>query len=469
MTGTSQVHNHDSAGLPPGPSLRLSGLHTLATSAFSIPLGLLTSVLVARALGPSGKGTVDLVIATAGLFCMVTSFSLPSGVTYVVARGNVATGFLLRQLALVALLQGILTAVLLLLLQVTGYDAALYSRETGSWVLLAVVVMVIFMGFNAFWRAILIGHQKIIQVNQVDIIARVFLPVLLLVAIGSFTAVSNLISSAVVAWINIAGTIFTTLMLYRTVHSLPASPQQGSKELSRALSFALPCYLGNLVQYLNFRLDVFMVSFFVGLEGVGLYALAVSTGQLIWLISNAVAVALFPKVAASGATSLPDVIRVTAHATRLALFASFGASVVVAILSNQVIPLMYGDPFRHVVTPLLWLLPGIVAFAPVSILAAYIAGIGKPRFNFYISSVALLLTVSLDLLLIPRFAITGAAVASTVSYTVSAVLTVWLFVRETRTSLRDILLLTSDDLANMATFARAIPGHLHSRDLGGLK
>ena len=47
---------------------------------------------------------------------------------------------------------------------------------------------------------------------------------------------------------------------------------------------------------------------------------------------------------------------------------------------------------------LLWLLPGIVLFSIANVLAAYIAGIGKPRLNLLVSGVSLIVTITLDLL-----------------------------------------------------------------------
>jgi len=93
------------------------------------------------------------------------------------------------------------------------------------------------------------------------------------------------------------------------------------------------------------------------------------------------------------------------------------------------------------------ILPGIAVFSTVNILAAYLAGIGQPRLNLAVAVVALFVTISLDLYLIPKFDIVGASLASTASYSVSALLTVILYIRKTGSPLRQILLPTSEDLS----------------------
>jgi Na+-driven multidrug efflux pump len=102
----------------------------------------------------------------------------------------------------------------------------------------------------------------------------------------------------------------------------------------------------------------------------------------------------------------------------------------------------------------LWLLPGIVAFSVVNVLAAYLAGTGKPRLNLMVSSIALIVTVVLDLLLIPRLNIVGASIASTASYSLGAILTVALFIRQTGTAPREVLLPTKEDLRLLFSLAR---------------
>ena len=124
------------------------------------------------------------------------------------------------------------------------------------------------------------------------------------------------------------------------------------------------------------------------------------------------------------------------------------------VLGTQVIPLVYGEPFRPSVAALIWILPGIVIFSVANVLAAYIAGIGKPRLNLLVSSISLVVTIALDLALIPKFNIVGAAIASSVSYTLSAVLLIAFFSRETGASLREILLPTAEDVKMLLSVVR---------------
>src|ERR1044071_286066 len=65
-----------------------NGMHTVGTNLLQVASVLTITVLVARRLGPEGKGVFDLFITTAQLFSTVLGLSLPSGITYVVASGR---------------------------------------------------------------------------------------------------------------------------------------------------------------------------------------------------------------------------------------------------------------------------------------------------------------------------------------------------------------------------------------------
>jgi O-antigen/teichoic acid export membrane protein len=97
--------------------------------------------------------------------------------------------------------------------------------------------------------------------------------------------------------------------------------------------------------------------------------------------------------------------------------------------------------------PLFWLLPGIVIFSAANVVASYLAGIGKPRLNFLVSLAGLFVTVVLNLLLIPRLNIVGAAISSTASYATSTALILWFFKRESGARWRHVLLPMAGDVA----------------------
>jgi stage V sporulation protein B len=425
-------------------------LHAFGVNIFLLPLGIVTSILIARAIGPTGKGTLDLIIATSTLLAMVLGLSLPQGVTYVVAQGKVARNVLASQLVFISLLLALVALVVVSLLRLTNYSQ-LFLPDWGWWIVAGVVLYVWLEMFNRFLGGLLAGEQQIAVVNNAELVGRVaqFTSIFILAAALYFFG--KQLSVQLLFLVTLSASVVIGILMFTSL-GFKFDLSRDFSGLKGALAFALPCYAANTAQFLNYKLDVFVVGFFAGATSVGRYTLAVSLGQLLWLMSNSVASVLLPKVAA--ATDVAQSVRHTTRVARLSLWATAGCALALGLLASQAIPLLYGEAFRPSVSALFWLLPGITLFSIVNVLAAYIAGIGKPKLNLLVSSLSLIITIGLDLALIPRLNIVGAAIASTVSYSFSALMLIIFFVRETGAPLREVLLPTSEDVKLLMSLAR---------------
>jgi O-antigen/teichoic acid export membrane protein len=310
-----------------------------------------------------------------------------------------------------------------------------------------------------YWRAILNGRQEIIRANHGDLLSRAAHVIILLLAVGWLALNRRQGTPTLFITINLAVLILTNLIFLKILSpALRAS--SGPSGLAEVIKYAFPCYLGNFVQFLNYRLDVFLVNYFSGRDAVGLYTLAVSLGQMIWLVSRAAATVLLPNVAALQEAAAANANR-TAQITRVALGLSLTSALGLALFAAPLVPLIFGAAFRPSVTPLLWLLPGIVAFSVANVIASYFAGIGKPRLNFYVALAGLAVTVLFDLLLIPALGIAGAAIASTLSYSASTAVIIWLFARESSLPVQRVLVPTRADFALGISLLRSLLQRQH--------
>jgi O-antigen/teichoic acid export membrane protein len=183
--------------------------------------------------------------------------------------------------------------------------------------------------------------------------------------------------------------------------------------------------------------------------------LAVALAQTLWLFSTAAATVLLPRIAARQASHFENAAQ-TARVTRLALWVSVATASLLALVAEPLITLIYGQAFSGSLAPLFWLLPGIVIFSAANVLASYLAGIGKPRLNFLVSLAGLFVTVVLNLLLIPRLNIVGAAISSTASYTTGTALIIWFFKRESGVRWRHVLLPMAGDATVIFSQLRSI-------------
>ncbi len=84
-----------------------------------------------------------------------------------------------------------------------------------------------------------------------------------------------------------------------------------------------------------------------------------------------------------------------------------------------VLPALYGAQFDAAVGLAQLLLVGLSVEGAAGVISAYLYGIGRPGLNSIAMGAGVVLTVVLDLILVPRWGASGAAVASTAAYLVT--------------------------------------------------
>jgi O-antigen/teichoic acid export membrane protein len=186
----------------------------------------------------------------------------------------------------------------------------------------------------------------------------------------------------------------------------------------RVLRFGLRSQVGGLVNLLNLRLDVVVLGAFAGAAPVGVYVVASKYAELLRLPALALTWVAYPSVARHGAKHLTQRAGITLP--RLLLFGAV-AAVAVGCSAFPLLPMVYGREFAAAAWPAALIAVGLVAEPAAGLASAHLMGTGRPGVNSAILGVGLVITVALDLLLIPRHGALGAALASAIAYLVTDV------------------------------------------------
>jgi len=210
----------------------------------------------------------------------------------------------------------------------------------------------------------------------------------------------------------------------------------GELPLAKGLLTGLRGQAGNVAAFFNYRLDVFVVNYFLDAAHVGLYSLGVVISEGLWQIPAAAAVALFPRTARTveeGATEF------TCKILRHVLLISCVTGALLAIMSSIVVPLIFGARFSASVAVIWWILPGTIALALAKVASSDLAARNKTGYASAFGAVVLVVTIALDFLLIPRMGINGAAIASSAAYLVNTGLLLGAVKRELEVRWSDLL------------------------------
>jgi O-antigen/teichoic acid export membrane protein len=396
-----------------------------------------TSVVVARTLGPEFKGIYNLTLLSSGLVIIVSNLGLNGAISYFTASKKYSS----QQLFFLAIVGGLVLSVIGGLLFFLAYDSILAKsllagsdRQLILWVMLGLPLSLV----TSFLSSLLLGQQRMVAYNSVNILR--VLTNLAFQIISS--AMAGGVHGAVISWLSANGiALMLALWLLRRDSYLRTSQSTGL--VPAALSYGGKSYAGNLLTFFNYRLDSFLVNFFRGTAAVGQYTTSVTMAELLWYLPNAVSGALFPKV-----SSVDEDIanRLTPQACRQTLLVVVIAAILFGLVGGWLLVGFYGEAYRPAIAPFLWLLPGMTGVTVAKIISADLSGRGKPQYAAYTAGVTVVLTVILDLLLIPRISISGAGIASSLSYLTSGALSVFWYCRETGALPEALLIPRRDDI-----------------------
>jgi O-antigen/teichoic acid export membrane protein len=218
---------------------------------------------------------------------------------------------------------------------------------------------------------------------------------------------------------------------------------EARQNLLPTLLFGIRGQAGNLATFFSYRLDVFVVNYFLDATQVGLYALGVMVSEAMWQVPGVVSVALCPRTAktiGAGAENFTSMI------IRQVFFATLAVGVLIALVAPLAVPLIFGARFTPSVPVIWWILPGTVALSVSKVICADLTGRGLNTHTAISSYIGLTCTLILDLALIPKMGIQGAALASSLAYSSGTVYLFLIVRRELNATVRELLVPTPGDL-----------------------
>lgn len=408
--------------------MRLKNLfsnHIFQTLMVALP-GLISSFLVGifivQILGPTGKGVLGLISFNIELLVLILGLSLGSAITYFISNKKIKpekvlsiSAFLLASALVVAL-------VAYFTIDAFGYSLIVYSPEFLSpTVVLYFFLTFFFQVFKLMAIAFLQGYQKIKWINVNTLI----------IALVNFMAITPLFLylftndqlqqtehfTLVIQLLILSNLITISPLIYfvlRTIRkeNLRIVRFSIKDDFKPMIRFALIGHLSNVINFFNYRIDIWFISyfFFEAFDLLSFYLIAVTLSQIIWQIPTAINLVYFPRLCEN--PSISTTIRIT----RLNTLLTSICIIIGLILAPILIPELYGAEFGASVLPFQLLLIGIFFGSLSKTMASFIFAKGRVTVNLIGTIVGLLVTLILDYLLIPKFGIVGASWATNVTY-----------------------------------------------------
>ncbi len=408
----------------------------VASQAVVMVAGLAGSIITARVLGPSGRGVLSLVTLWVLLLAIAAPLSCGYGLIYHLR--NSSTDF--PQALSTALGLSLGFGAMAVGVSLLGGHLLRHSLLRGvpfSYLLLVSLALpaAIFVGVSGL---ALIGAGRVKQVSTLTAVNSglglgllcLFLFALRLGLLGAViaSAITSVLGAAIaIAW------LWPHLRWRRLMRA---------GHWSSVVCFGLKTHGGAVAQLANYSLDRFLINLYLGPTAVGIYSIAGLLAERLWVLPGAVQTALYPR---TGGEARDDG-ELTAAACRKALWLMAGACLAVAAAGPWLISALFGPDFSGAARPLLILLPGVLFLSAGKVMVPYIQNRGRPLMVTYVPLGSLVLTLSFNLLLIPRWGISGSAAASTLAYAAYGIALTAVFVRLSKRRVVDLIRFPFSDL-----------------------
>jgi O-antigen/teichoic acid export membrane protein len=414
---------------------RLTGVNGLM-----VLLAFVTSPILARALGPSGRGDLAAIFVVLILAPTIADLGLYVYVSRERAREVRSIGSILGStvpIAITVSLIGVLLAVPIAHVLGRGRRDVVLFIELGLFMLPLSVVFQTLYG-------VVVGAQRwrlIMLAKFLSAIGPAVLIVLLSVA-GSLR-----VDTAAAAYL-VCGLVANLPFLGGLRGS---RPWRFESQIAReGLAFGLRAWLSSLASQTNAKLDQLLMVGLVSSSELGLYALAVTLATASSSLTSAISNALMPRVAAGEPALAARACRVT-----ILLVGVYG--VALALVSPVLVPFVFGSAFTGSVTMLIVLLAATMFLVPAQVLGAAVIAAGEPGAAARSQLVGMAITVPALIVVLPLAGGVGAATVSLAAYAASFVVVFASALRHFELPARSFLLINASDLRWIRTRLRRSP------------
>jgi O-antigen/teichoic acid export membrane protein len=388
-------------------------LQSVGSKVITMALLFLHGVIIARSLGPEGKGIMALYLNVFNMVICLSDLGTRQSTSFYLSKLEYSLEKLNRLRIASLNIAGFLS--------IAAMSILFYAMDlTNIQIILLVFAAIPFYLYRNFTNGIAMSKRWIGKINMNEIIQAVcelFFTYLLLV-VFKLGVISVFIAHLIAMF-------FASLSNYLWVRKLETNLVQlkdfalyGTELwqfIRKGIGYSIPLF----VMGLNYKIDLVILKYYVSEYQIGLYTLGVGIANILWRLPMILSFVVF----SYSVSAKNDIVfaRKLWNNTKKIMLASLVAIAIIGVASKYLIPIIYGESFVESYIPFLLILPGTFAIISFKILNSNLAARGNPLLALKVFSVAVVINVVMNFILIPRYGINGASISSSVSYVYGSV------------------------------------------------
>lgn len=360
-------------------------------------------IYAARLLGTNGYGVFSYALSLAVLFSIFSDVGIGALLTRrISSTGKVEARYVATSLV-VKLVLILLSALVII------FVAPLFTKIPGVLVLLPIIAVLIALdGIRDFVLAINRGKQRmeieaVIQVLTNAAIVGAGILALIFFGTSKSLMVAYVIGSGV-------GLAISLVMLGKYLSGIWKSFDK--KLVKKIISEAWPFALLGLLGVIMINTDIIMLGFLKGASEVGLYSAAQKPIQVMYVIPAILASAFFPAITKLVNKNDKKLRKILEQVIAIALLLGFPIALGGMILGRKLMNLMFGSEYLDATLSFQILLITIIIVFPTMLIANTVFAYNKQKNFIGLIFLGAIGNVLLNILLIPKYGITGSAIAT---------------------------------------------------------
>ena len=404
-------------------ALRKNTTLTFVMQILSALTQLLIIILIAWKLGPEGNGFYTMSILLPSILVTFLNIGVGPATVYYISNGTVSGRQAVRENLILAI-QISAAGLLIGVAVIWFWSDSIFPGIPLALLLIGILSFPIAL-VNSYIVTVLQGVQDFRAYNYSVVTA----PIVTLVMVFITVYLMELgINGAVVSYLagQIAGLVAVCIFIRKVIFYSGNTEKDHITDYKRkVLGFGWKAHLSNIMAFVNYRADIFLVNIFINPVATGIYFIAVQVAEGLWLFSHAVSTVLFPKLSSMH----NDPVKrggLTRHSAVIVGVTTIFSAILLTIFFFYILIPILGEKYKEAFLPYLWLLPGVLAGAISRIYSNCIAAAGRPEWNLYTSILVVIINVIGNVVLIPVFGIEGAAIATTIAYIINFLIRLYL-------------------------------------------
>jgi O-antigen/teichoic acid export membrane protein len=402
---------------------------TVLVQGFLLGLGMVTGILTARMLGPAGRGEYVAITIWPMAISTFLAFGINHAAVFNLGQRTLNVSEVATAVSVIGLIQGALTILIYLL--AAPFALAKYSLHVQHLGIAFVLLMPVSI-LSVYTSNLFQGTGELLQFNFIRAMTPLTYATCL---VGLYCTHRGSLAPVIVSQLAgyIVALVVGSAMVWRI---LRPRLQWNASAVPLLASYGCRIQGLSVATYLNQRVDQLVLSLLVPPQQLGLYAAAVTLSTAVTVFPQAAGIVAFSK----GSGQRSDQAKVTIGvAFRSSLIWLLVCCSLLYVLAPFLIHVLFGAAFNGSILACRILLPGALMVGLNQVLYNGASALGRPLLPSFAESASIAITAIGLYLLTPRFGYIGAAVVSSIAYTLSFVVMLVLMHTLLGVTLRDLV------------------------------